>query len=343
MTAGTTRPTNRYVWVDAGRGLAIILVALYHATDWLSVGFDTSAWHAVSAVLATLRMPLFFVLAGLFAGKWLTASWSALWTSKLALFVWVFLVWGAIGSISSVIGRLMQGIELGDFSPPLILRAWLLSPIAPRFELWFIWALVIFFVAAKLLRRVDPRIQLAVAALVSAIALSGWETANIGWSGALKYFVFFLAGIYLKERILAWGRRPPGPLLIGSIVAWAALSVALPLFDLHTVPGLYFVNCVLGVLAGVSVSRLLTRIPRLAAIGANTLPVYLTHTPLIILLTFGLVALDRIVPLDAVGGFLPPLLAIVAVTLALLIHTAAARGPLALLYRAPRALTRTPA
>lgn len=340
MTAGTARSTSRYVWVDAGRGLAIILVALYHATDWLSVGFDTSSWQLASAMLATLRMPLFFVLAGLFAGKWLTASWSSLWKSKLALFVWVFLVWGAIGSIASVIGRLMQGYELGEFSPPAILRAWLLSPIAPRFELWFIWALALFFIAAKLLRRVDPRIQLTVAALVSAVALSGWETANIGWSGALKYFVFFLAGIYLKDRILSWGHRPPGPLLVGSILAWAALSVAIPLLDLRTIPGLYFVNCVLGVLAGVSVSRALTRVPRLAAIGANTLPVYLTHTPLIILITFGLVFVDRIVPLDPIAGILPPLVAAVAVTLALLIHSAVHRGPLALLYRAPRALTR---
>jgi uncharacterized membrane protein YcfT len=341
MSAGTARSTNRFVWVDAGRGLAIALVALYHATDWLSVGFDTSTWHVVSAVLATLRMPLFFVLAGLFAGKWLTASWTSLWRSKLALFVWVFLVWGVIGSIASVIGRLMQGVELGDFSPLAILRAWILSPIAPRFELWFIWALALFFIAAKLLRRVDPRVQLGVAAVVAAIALSGWETPNIGWSGVLKYFVFFIAGIYLKERILTWGRRPPGPVLVGAFLAWAALSVAIPALGLREVPGLYFVNCVLGVLAGISLSRVLSRLPRLAAIGSNTLPVYLTHTPLIILVSFGLVALDRVVPLDALAGALPPVVAALAVTLSLLIHAAVSRGPLAFLYSAPRALVRT--
>jgi uncharacterized membrane protein YcfT len=343
MSAGTARSTSRFVWVDAGRGLAIALVALYHATDWLSVGFDTSTWHVVSAVLATLRMPLFFVLAGLFAGKWLTASWTSLWRSKLALFVWVFLVWGVIGSIASVIGRLMQGIELGDFSPLAILRAWLLSPIAPRFELWFIWALALFFIAAKLLRRVDPRVQLGVAAVVAAIALSGWETPNVGWSGVLKYFVFFIAGIYLKERILTWGRRPPGPVLVGAFLAWAALSVAIPTLGLREVPGLYFVNCVLGVLAGISLSRVLSRLPRLAAIGSNTLPVYLTHTPLIILISFGLVALDRVVPLDAVAGALPPVVAALAVTLSLLIHAAVSRGPLAFLYSAPRALVRSAA
>jgi uncharacterized membrane protein YcfT len=341
MSAGTARSTNRFVWVDAGRGLAIALVALYHATDWLSVGFDTSTWHVVSAVLATLRMPLFFVLAGLFAGKWLTASWTSLWRSKLALFVWVFLVWGVIGSIASVIGRLMQGVELGDFSPLAILRAWILSPIAPRFELWFIWALALFFIAAKLLRRVDPRVQLGVAAVVAAIALSGWETPNIGWSGVLKYFVFFIAGIYLKERILTWGRRPPGPVLVGAFLAWAALSVAIPALGLREVPGLYFVNCVLGVLAGISLSRVLSRLPRLAAIGSNTLPVYLTHTPLIILVSFGLVAIDRVVPLDALAGALPPVVAALAVTLSLLIHAAVSRGPLAFLYSAPRALVRT--
>ena len=341
MSAGAARSTGRYAWVDAGRGLAITLVALYHATDWLSVGFDTATWHLVSEILATLRMPLFFMLAGLFAGKWLTASWSSLWRSKLALFVWVFLVWGVIGSIASVIGRLMQGVELGDFSPLAILRAWLLSPIAPRFELWFIWALALFFIAAKLLRRVDPRVQLAVAAVVAAVALSGWETPNIGWSGVLKYFVFFLAGLYLKEHVLRWGRRPPGPVLVGTFLAWAALSVAIPTFGLRDVPGLYFANCVLGVLAGISLSRALVRVPRLSGIGSNTMPVYLTHTPLIILISFGLVAFDRIVPLDVIAGILPPVVAALAVTLSLLIHSAVSRGPLALLYATPRVLVRS--
>ncbi|RWZ59556.1 hypothetical protein ELQ92_12040 [Labedella populi] len=339
MSAAPESRAGRHEWVDAGRGLAIVLVALYHATDWLSVGFDTTAWHAASAVLATLRMPLFFVLAGLFAGKWLAASWRSLWNSKLSLFVWVFLVWGAIGSLASVVGRLLQGYEIAEFSPPAILRAWLLSPIAPRFELWFIWALALFFVAAKLLRRVDPRIQLTVAALVSAAALSGWETPNIGWSGVLKYFVFFLAGLYLKEHVLRLGRRRPGPLLFGAVAAWAALSIAVPLFGLRTVPGLYFVNCVLGVVAGVMIARVLVRVPRLPAIGANTLPVYLTHTPVIILTTVVLVLLDGIVPLDVLVPVLPPLVALTAITLSLVLSGLASRGLFAILYRAPHRLS----
>lgn len=336
--SGAARP-GRHAWVDAGRGLAICLVALYHATQWLGAPVDVDGWVTANAMLATLRMPLFFVLAGLFAGKWLTASWSALWSSKLSLFVWVFLVWGAIGSVTSVVGRLIQGVPLSDFSAPRILQAWLLSPFAPRFELWFIWALALFFVAAKLLRRVDPRIQLGVAAIVSAAALSGWETPNIGWSGVLKYFVFFLAGLYLKERVLALGRRRPGPLLVGAVVAWAALSVAIPLFDLRTIPGLYFVNCVLGVVAGVTIARMLVGVPRLAAIGANTLPVYLTHTPLIILTTFTLALVDRVVPLDPIAALLPPAVALLAIVLSLVVSALASRGPLAVLYRAPRRLS----
>jgi uncharacterized membrane protein YcfT len=330
---------GRHAWVDAGRGLAICLVALYHATQWLGATVDVDGWVAVSAVLATLRMPLFFVLAGLFAGKWLTASWSALWSSKLALFAWVFLVWGAIGTVISVIGQSLRGVSLADVSAPRLVLAWLRSPFEPRFELWFIWALALFFITAKLLRRVDPRIQLAVAAVVSAAALSGWETEVVGYSGALKYFVFFLAGLYLKEHVLALGRRPLGVLLVSAVVAWAALSVAIPVFDLRTVPGLYFVNCVLGVVAGVTVSRALVRIPRLAAIGANTLPVYLTHTPLIVLMTVGLAALADVLPLDAIASILPPLVAAAAIVLSLVLSSLASRGPLAVLYRAPHRLS----
>jgi uncharacterized membrane protein YcfT len=334
--SAVNRP-GRHAWVDAGRGLAICLVALVHATRWLGGTVDTEAWDAISSVLSTLRMPLFFVLAGLFAGKWLTATWSSLWSSKLSLFAWVFLVWGAIGSVISVIGQTMQGVAIGDISVPRLVLAWLRSPFEPRFELWFIWALALFFIAAKLLRRVDPRVQLVVAALVSAAALSGWETPEvIGYSGVFKYFAFFLAGLYLKDHVLALGSRRPGPLLVTAVLAWATLSIAIPALGLRTVPGLYFVNCVLGVVAGVTISRVLVRVPRLAAIGANTLPVYLSHTPLIVLLTVALTAIDGLVPLDPIGAILPPAVALLAIVLSLVLSALASRGPLAILYRAPR-------
>jgi uncharacterized membrane protein YcfT len=332
VSRGAT-PAGRLDWVDAGRGIAIVLVALYHSASWLiGAGFPLELWRQINEAVSSLRMPLFFVLAGLFAGKWLVASWGDLWRSKLWLFVWVFVLWEIIGSVAFQLSLVMDG---EDLAIPATIRQLLVSPFAPRFELWFIWALALFFVVAKLIRSVDWRVQLAVTGLASVVALSGWETANIGWSGSIKYFFFFLAGIYLKDRILSLGRARISAPLVGVVVAWAALSTAIAVFSLRSVPGLYFVDCVLGVVAGITLARPLARIPRLVMIGSTTLPIYLTHTPLIIVIAYALSLLARVVPFGLVVWVLPPIVAAVAIAASLVLSARAARGPLRLLYAPP--------
>src|SRR3954454_25108252 len=95
----------RVTWVDTGRGIAITLVALFHATNWLlGAGAHVQGWSQANLVMSSLRMPLFFTLAGLFAGKWVRGAWGPLWRVKVRLYLWVFLLWGAIGSLTFYIG-----------------------------------------------------------------------------------------------------------------------------------------------------------------------------------------------------------------------------------------------
>lgn len=326
-------PSSRLTWVDSGRGIAIVLVALYHSASWLlGAGFPIDTWRQINEALSALRMPLFFVLAGLFAAKWLVSSWGDLWRSKIRLFAWVFIVWEAIGSVVYMIGLRMKGNGIDVLGAA---RDLLLSPFAPRFELWFIWALALFFIVAKLLRRVDWRIQLAVAGLASAIALSGWETANVGWSGSIKYFFFFLAGLYLRQTILSIGRMRIGPVAILAVATWVGLSTVIAIFSLRWVPGLYFVDCLLGVFTGIMASRALAGVPRLVSIGSNTMPIYLAHTPVIILTAYAVSLLATVVPFGATAWLLPPIVAAFAITVSLLLSNAAQKPPLALLYRPP--------
>jgi uncharacterized membrane protein YcfT len=279
-------PRRRVEWVDTGRGLAIILVALYHAARWLSrAGFDTEGWQVLNDVLSSLRMPLFFTLAGLFAQKWLVARWRDLLRSKLLLFAWVFCVWEVIGSATFVLGSASNGrrVSLWDTAVSLL---W--SPLVPKLELWFIWALALFFVLAKLTRVVTPWAQLAIAAAVAAVALSLWVNTTTGLTGSAKYYFFFLAGVYLRAAIMRFSRISSRMVLVGVVVVWAALSVSLTLLEMRDVWGLYFVNCVLGVCGGIVLSRVLSRVRVIGRIGQRTLPIYLAHTPIIIVLSFAL-------------------------------------------------------
>jgi uncharacterized membrane protein YcfT len=77
-----TATTRRIGWVDAAKGLAILLVALYHAQQFLRfAGVGSPLWRAFDGLLQTLRMPLFFTTAGLFATRYLQGTWRVLLSS----------------------------------------------------------------------------------------------------------------------------------------------------------------------------------------------------------------------------------------------------------------------
>jgi uncharacterized membrane protein YcfT len=332
--APDVRPANgRLDWVDTGRGLAICLVALYHAGNWLgTTALDVGPWRDISTVLSSLRMPLFFVLAGLFAPKWLTVPWRALLRSKVLLFWWVFLLWETLGTLVFPLG-----LAAGDKPVGLagLAKNLVLAPVLPRFELWFIWALSLFFVVAKLVRSVDGRLQLLVAGAVSAVALTVWVDRTTGWTGSAKFFFFFLVGIYGRRHLLAFADscRP----LIGSavVLVWAVASAVLFLTDERAAPGLYFVDCLLGVAAGIVVSRALTSVGWLRRIGRQTLPIYLAHTPLVLVMTFLLSVAGSGDLLGRAAWLAPPAVAAVAVSGALGLYTLLRRVGAAWLYEPP--------
>ncbi|MCM3778114.1 acyltransferase family protein [Microbacterium hydrocarbonoxydans] len=305
----------RIDWVDAGRGSAIALVVLFHSTNWLGeAGFGVAGWEFFDETIASIRLPLFFTMSGLFAVKWMRASWADLWRSKVSLFVWVFAVWSVIATFSFMLGLNVQGAE-GNYLGQLKNLLW--APFLPRFELWFIWALALFFVVAKLMTRLPLAIQLSLTGVLSIVALSDAFVGNAGVTGSAKYFFFFLCGILLRDRIIRWSNSS-GPIPLTAVFAlWVALALGGTALGLRAFPGYYFVCCVVGVFAGVAVSRMLARIPGPRYLGTRTLPVYLTHTTIILVVVWILARTLPMPELALLGAVLPPILAAVAIAASL--------------------------
>ncbi|NYD68418.1 acyltransferase family protein [Agromyces atrinae] len=325
--AETARRASRLDWVDTGRGTAILLVVLFHSINWLlEAGFDVAGWQTASAFIASLRLPLFFMLAGLFAQKWLTAPWPKLWSTKLSLYVWVYALWSVIATFTFMLGLNLQGQE-GNYLYQLVYLV--AAPVSPRFELWFIWALALFFAGAKLIRRVPPWIQLSLAAILSIVAMSIEGFGGIGWGGAAKYAFFFLVGLYLRDRIMTYATSTRWALLGVACAVWAAVAAAGTFGGLATsVPGYYFLTCCLGLLAGICLSRVLSPVRFLRRIGSRTLPIYLTHTSIILIVCWLLHFLAEPVKENLLVAVLaPPLLAAGSAWLSLVIANRVERSP----------------
>lgn len=337
-----TRPaTPRIDWVDAGRGLAIALVVLFHSTNWLGeAGFHVAGWTFFDETIASIRLPLFFTMSGLFAVKWMRASWRDLWRSKISLFVWVFAVWSIIATFSFMLGLNLQGAE-GNYLAQLKDLLW--APILPRFELWFIWALALFFIVAKLVHRLPLVLQLSASGLLSVLALSDMLTGNAGWVGSAKYFFFFLCGILLRDRIIRWSTDAGAPTLIAGFAIWITLALGGSVLGLAAFPGYYFVCCVAGVFGGIAVSQVLARVPGPRYLGTRTLPVYLTHTTVILIIVWLLYRTVPVADLTWLGSILPPVLAAAAIALSLWLARAVASVPvLQYMYEQPSWLAGLP-
>jgi uncharacterized membrane protein YcfT len=328
VSAGRTR----IAWPDAARGLAITLVVLHHAIQFTGdAGLAVPAWDGLTEFLRTMRMPLFFMAAGLFAGKWTRAPWRDLFRSKILLFAWVFAIWEVIRwGAFNLIPR--ESEESGILNLVLHFFIW---PVGG----WFVLVLGIFFLVARLTVRVDRRIQLAVAAAISIVWFSGFTTGNRAWDGMLLFYVFFVFGCYWRdwvtiraERLTWWA----GAAIVG---AWVAAAGVLGLLNLGDAPVLGFALRVLGLAAGIALALALQRLVWLRTLGTKTLPIYMVHPILIFAAVSGVLALGG-AQWAEVGWWLPPAIGGIALLASFGIAIAAPRVHAEWLFHTPGWLTR---
>lgn len=336
----------RLAWPDAARGLAIGLVVLYHATNWTwSTGYEVSVLREVNETLRSLRMPLFFAVAGMFAAKWITVPWSRLARGKLLYFTWVFVLWEPISLMVRLVTGYYQAAD-ADWGTLAHDLAW--SLLVPRSELWFVWTLAAFFVLARALRKVPVPVQLALAAGVSGWALAGWEPESIAWRGTAQFVLFFLAGLHLRPLLERFAERVTWLWAVGAVAVWLGIQVAVRELDLADIPGCYLLANIAGVPAGVAVSVLASRVPGtphlprslgLQWLGARTLPVFVTHTSVVLGLLYLLYRNAVWIPAPQ-SQWLPVALWAVAVAVGLGLGALAPRIGARWLFAPPARLTR---
>lgn len=281
----------RLGWLDAARGISILLIVLMHARVVLGgVGVHSELIADLDDVAGHLRIPLFFAASGLFAARWARASWRELFTGRLVLLMWVFVVWQPVVLAYKLAEWWLLRDQL-DAAWGWQVAQFVLSPVRPVGELWFLWALGVFLVLAKLLARVPVALRVGIPAVVSFVWMSTVEPSmtlefstvtGSGWGGIAKYFVFFIAASAFSGRIRSLVSAMPLWTALGIVAVWAALTVAAIESDLD-VRWVRFGLCALGAVAGFALGRLLAPIASLRRLGRSTLPVYVAHLPIIVL------------------------------------------------------------
>lgn len=286
------RGPGRTAWVDAAKGMCIVLVVLHHVVMFLEPhGLVPAPLSLLNTALASLRMPLLFLVSGLFLATALNRGWRALLHRRVALFGWLYVLW------TSAQFALFTALPAGT-APPMATQSvsgLLTSPLLPAPSLWFLYALATFSVAARALRRVPAPLLLAVTGTSSALVGAGTiDIGSFGWEFMARYAVFFVLGWHgrrLVERLAA-ATSPLRVAAAGTVaVAAAAASV---LLGLREVPGVAFGLNLLAVGGGVLLAAELVRwrAGRVAvALGRRTLPIYLVNILVVGVLTVPLAGL----------------------------------------------------
>lgn len=296
--AGNRRPDKgrpnkvRIEWIDTAKGISILLVTLLHvALLSEAAGLEVSKLVRLNVFLAPVRMPLFFAAAGVFAGPALSQSWSTLLKSRVAFYVWLFVVWTVVRWVFFALvianpDNPSEGSSIWDI-------AW--TMVMPVTGLWFLWSLAIFFVASKALSSFGVRSTIFAAAAVSLVAMAvsdadsssngRWLLNNLAHRNTAMYFVFFYGAARFPQLVTSLSSWRTTRGLATMLTFFAFLSIAsfiLP-HPLHVLTK--FASSIVGVAALFLVARVLDGWPPtrriLRYVGLNTLPIYVAQIPLI--------------------------------------------------------------
>lgn len=202
---------NRVAWVDAAKGLCIILVVMVHATIGVEIAVGARGFmHAVVAFARPFRMPDFFLISGLFLALTIDRPWRRYLDRKVVHFVYFYLLWLTIQFAFKAPG---MAAEAGGWSAPA--AAWLEALWQPFGTLWFIYVLPVFFLFTRLVRGLPVWFVLAWAAVLEALPV---HSGSVVFDEFAQRYVFFFIGYAFAPRVLAFAAaaaRRPGLALAG--------------------------------------------------------------------------------------------------------------------------------
>lgn len=278
---------RRIDWIDLVKATSVLLVVFMHATNTLAdlagpsgVG---SFLHVVNAVIEPLRMPVFFLVSGMLAASAIKRPWRST-TGRTSGMVYLYVLWMAL-----FMGiQALFGVTANE---PLT------AIIFAKSGYWYLYAMALFFVIAKLLRNQPAWVVVAVAVVPNLMRpfvgqfFEGIVPGSLYTSMAMNLF-FFLLGAYFKDIVAAVAHRATWK----HTVILGAVGIPFGVFWM-TSPELigqtYFPVSVVLVAFGISLAVQVTRngAPEWASfIGARTLPIYVWQWPILFLVSMFLPA-----------------------------------------------------
>ena len=208
---------ERVDWVDAAKGICIIMVVMVHSTLGVELAVGEKGWlHYAVAFARPFRMPDFFLISGLFLGLVIARPWRRYIDRKVVHFAYFYLLWLTIQFAFKAPGMAMES----GWKEPV--EGYLTAFVQPFGTLWFIYLLPIFFIVTRLVRLIPMWLVFAAASLLEILPIA---TGFVIFDEFCARFVYFFAGYAFATHVFAfadWVRKRPAAFLSACLV-WAPL------------------------------------------------------------------------------------------------------------------------
>lgn len=181
---------NRLDWVDASKGLSIILVVMMHSAYGVGEDLnDTGILHYIIGWATPFRMPEFFLISGLFLGQVIARPWGLYADRRIVHYLYFYALWVVLQVLFKV------GLGTGDVGSVFAQIGW--AVVEPYGVLWFIYMLAVYSLVAKLCFSLKlPHWTVLVPAAGLMLAQAGGQIST-GYGLVdhfAMYFVYFYAG-----------------------------------------------------------------------------------------------------------------------------------------------------
>ncbi len=191
---------KRLPWVDYAKGVAIILVAYRHVLYGLErsgLGIHPYLMNA-NVIFYSFRMPLFFILSGIFINKSLARrSVGAFINTKWKILLYPFLLWSIIQiTLQIIFSRYANANRnLNSYSEIIMIP----NDIDQMWYLLALFNVTILYMLVKVYLRVKPLYQIFIGVVfyyLSSIFTSGPQY------DILFYYLFFAIGDFISSKML---------------------------------------------------------------------------------------------------------------------------------------------
>ncbi len=293
----TTSGFHRLHWIDIAKGLAIVLVVYRHVFEGIARSGLPAKDHALleyaNILFFSFRMPLFFMVAGMFVAKSVASRGiRGFTTEKVSTILYPFLLWGLFQiSLQLVLSKYVNADRDLSSYFDLILRPRRID------QFWYLLALFntfLVFVWCRKLLREDGRALILLGCILYYI--SSLLNANHLDAGflydILHYFIFMAIGSHMSGWALSGGVGKIATntkYLGGVVVAFAITQASFLVLNVQAndasyveqqMPVLYLLIATVGAVSIMVFSQLLGNSKLqavLSGIGRYSLQVYVLH------------------------------------------------------------------